>query len=305
MPLGGAMSARTRVMLLDLLGERSQFGHGGNQEMVRPLAEAGSVEVLLLTPQMQSQEVGDRAQKEGEVVLSDDDVPHWDDEYGFWQERVVEISSNPVCFRRIAMPLHGDDELTAEWLERLGVDAVYCSGSRRNVSIWEDWMGAGASLMRVSARSGIPTLGSCFGHQLLCKALGAKVTREDTLFNGVSDLKLTNEGRDDSLFSSRRSGPGDTPVVLFTHRDHVVTVPDCCSLLGRTDHNLVTAVRVLDEDGAQLPAWGVQFHPEAAKARVERAFEWGLISQEELDSFQREHDGAGILGAFASTVLGA
>ena len=123
-------------------------------------------------------------------------------------------------------------------------------------------------------------------------------------FNGVSDLELTNEGRVDSLFGSRRSGPGDTPVVLFTHRDHVVTVPDCCSLLGRTDHNLVTAVRVLDEDGEYLPAWGVQFHPEAAKARIERAFEWGHISQEELDSFQREHDGAGILGSFASTVLG-
>jgi len=49
----------------------------------------------------------------------------------------------------------------------------------------------------------------------------------------------------------------------------------------------------------------VQFHPEAAKARIERAFEWGHISQEELDSFQREHDGAGILSSFASTVLGA
>ncbi|PDH26371.1 MAG: hypothetical protein CND01_04095, partial [Marine Group II euryarchaeote MED-G34] len=72
-----------------------------------------------------------------------------------------------------------------------------------------------------------------------------------------------------------------------------------------TDHNLVTAVRVLDENGGCLPAWGVQFHPEAAKARIDRAFEWGHISQEELDSFQREHDGAGILGSFASTVLGA
>ena len=65
------------------------------------------------------------------------------------------------------------------------------------------------------------------------------------------------------------------------------------------------AVRVLDDDGECLPAWGVQFHPEAAKARIERAFEWGHISQEELDSFQREHDGAGILSSFASTVLNA
>ena len=79
------------MMLLDLLVERSQFGHGGNQEIIRPLAEAGSVEVLLLTPQMQSFEAGERAQSEGEVALTDDDVPHWDDEYVFWQECVVEI----------------------------------------------------------------------------------------------------------------------------------------------------------------------------------------------------------------------
>jgi len=51
-----------------------------------------------------------------------------------------------------------------------------------------------------------------------------------------------------------------------------------------------------------LPAWGVQFHPEAAKARVERAFEWGHITREELEAFQREHDGAGILSSFAAVV---
>jgi len=59
----------------------------------------------------------------------------------------------------------------------------------------------------------------------------------------------------------------------------------------------------MGEDGLELPAWGVQFHPEAAKARVERAFDWGHISEEELVSFQREHDGVGVLNSFASVVL--
>ena len=113
------MGAHTRVMLLDLLVERSEFGHGGNQEMIRPLAKAGSVEVLLLTPQMQSQEVGDRAQIEGVSALTDDDVPHWDDEYSFWQERVVDISGNPVRFRRIAMPLHGESIASMGGLEEV------------------------------------------------------------------------------------------------------------------------------------------------------------------------------------------
>jgi GMP synthase-like glutamine amidotransferase len=55
--------------------------------------------------------------------------------------------------------------------------------------------------------------------------------------------------------------------------------------------------------GNALPAWGIQFHPEAAKARIERAFEWGHITAEEHLAFKGEHDGAGILASFASIIL--
>ena len=70
---------------MDLLVERSEFGHGGNQEVIAPMAESGEVEVLLVTPQMQSEEVGNKAQKEGLVTLTRDDVPHWNDEFPFWE----------------------------------------------------------------------------------------------------------------------------------------------------------------------------------------------------------------------------
>ena len=297
------MAADIRVVILDLLVERSEFGHGGNQEILAPIAEFGSVEVLLLTPQMQSPEAGERAQKEGVVRVAEADVPHWDYDFPFWDELTMEISGNSVLFKRIAMPLHGDDHLTSRWLDILSPDAVICSGSRRNVTMWEEWMAGGASILRCSSNKGIPTIGICFGHQLLCKALGATLERAESLSNGVWDLDLTEEGDCDEIFSSRRSGSGNSPVVLFTHQDHVMTVPDCCSLLGSTVHNGVTAVRVLDERGNPLPAWGVQFHPEAAKARVERAFEWGHITEDDLESFRREHDGAGILGSFAAVVM--
>ena len=50
---------------MDLLVERSQFGHGGNQEIIDPISRFGDVEVLLVTPQMQAEEVGDEAQIRG------------------------------------------------------------------------------------------------------------------------------------------------------------------------------------------------------------------------------------------------
>jgi GMP synthase-like glutamine amidotransferase len=297
------MGRVTRVIIIDLLVERSEFGHGGNQEVIQPIAEAGAVEVLLVTPQMQSEEAGLRAQKEGLVDISEEDVPNWDYEYPFWEDCRMEVQGNEVIFRRVAMPLHGDDELTEAWIRIIGPDAIVCSGSRRNVTMWEEWMSGGGSLLRCSSRMGIPTLGICFGHQLLCHSLGASVERADSMSSGVWELALNSHGSSDELFSSRGSGEGGAPVALYSHQDHVTTVPKSCLLLGSAEHNRVTAVRVMDEDGLELPAWGVQFHPEAAKARVERAFDWGHISEEELVSFQREHDGVGVLNSFASVVL--
>ena len=296
------MGADTRVLLVDLLVERAAFGHGGNQEVIRPFAARGDVELLLVTPQMQSFEAGAKSEG-GEVALCEEDVSDWDDEFPFWQSTNVELGGRDVQFRRIVMPMHEDDAKMGGWLEALGVDAVVCSGSRRNVSMWEDWMGPTASLMRASALSGRPTLGICFGHQLLCHALGATIERADSLSSGIWDLDLTVEGTDDELLTSHVP---DGPCVagLFTHQDHVMTVPDSCSLLGATTHNRVTAIRVHADDGSALPAWGLQFHPEAARARIERAYEWGHITEVEYSSFKGEHDGAGILESFASIVLG-
>ena len=289
-----------RVLMVDLLVERAAFGHGGNQEVIKPFAARGEVELLLVTPQMQSFEAGEKAEF-GEFLLTEEDVPHWNDEFTFWQSTTVELEGKTVSFRRIVMPMYEDDEKMANWLESIGVDAVVCSGSRRNVSIWEDWMGPTASLLRASSNAGRPTLGICFGHQLLCHALGATIERADSLSSGIWDLDLTNNGSNDELLTSHVSD-GSCVAGLFTHRDHVMTVPESCSLLCTTSHNGVTAVRVHADNGDALPAWGIQFHPEAARARIDRAYGWGHITEEEYSSFKGEHDGAEILSSFARIV---
>lgn len=162
-------------------------------------------------------------------------------------------------------------------------------------------MGPAGSMLRASALSGRPTLGICFGHQLLCHALGAIIERADKLSSGIWDVDLTSEAQGDELLTSH-ANTGACVAGLFTHQDHVMTVPENCTLLGTTTHNDVTAVRVCSESGDALPAWGLQFHPEAAKARIERAYDWGHITEEEFTSMKGEHDGAGILSSFAEIV---
>ena len=95
--------------MVDLLVERAAFGHGGNQEVIKPFAARGEVELLLVTPQMQSFEAGEKAEF-GEFLLTEEDVPHWDDEFTFWQSTTVELEGKTVSFRRIVMPMYEDDE---------------------------------------------------------------------------------------------------------------------------------------------------------------------------------------------------
>ena len=288
--------------MIDLLVERAEFGHGGNQEVIKPLAALSNVEVLLVTPQMQSFDAGKKTNEKSEIKLMESDVPNWDYEYEFWSETEEIMKDRNIKFSRIVMPMHENEKEMGNWIIELNLDAVVCSGSRRNVSIWEEWMGPTETMFRAAAKSGTPTLGICFGHQLLCHSLGSEIERAESLSSGIWTLELTTEGEKDFLLTSHVEN-NEKISGLFSHQDHVMSVPNNCTLLCKTSHNMVTAVRVNNELGEPMPAWGIQFHPEAARKRIERAYGWGHISEEEYKSFKGEHDGAGILSSFAKIVL--
>ncbi len=296
------MRSSSRVLIIDLLVERAEFGHGGNQEVIKPLVALSDVQVLLVTPQMQSFEEENSINSDPEIKLTKSDVPNWDHEYDFWDEKDVEIGGKSVNFKRILMPMHKDEREMKKWIIDLELNAVVCSGSRRNVSMWEDWMSPTETMLRIAAKSGIPTLGICFGHQLLCHSLGSQVERATSFSSGIWNLELTKEGMNDVLLTSHVEY-NENISGLFSHQDHVMSIPNSCTLLSKTDHNMITAIRVNDKSGNPMPAWGIQFHPEAARKRIERAYGWGHISEEEYKSFKGEHDGAKILESFANIVL--
>ena len=283
-----------RVALLDLLVERTTFGHEGNLQMISPLSEHGEVEVWLLTPQMQDGAVGGVVPQ----MLGVEDVPHWDGDFDFASLMSLlpasEGGGGTIHLRRMACPASED---IAGWLQQAGLGALYCTGSRRNVSQWEDWMAPSAELMRCAVEVDIPTLGVCFGHQLLCQAMGGEVERSDASSDMVCEMEKTGFGGIDPLFAGIEKLRG-----LFTHQDHVVAVGDDFITLARSKHTPYAAVRVC-RGKQMLDAYGVQFHPEAYPEMIQRSLEAGYLTLEESNSVYGEHDGVQVLANFASVVL--
>jgi GMP synthase (glutamine-hydrolysing) len=96
---------------------------------------------------------------------------------------------------------------------------------------------------------GIPTLGICYGAQLLALDLGGRVDR-----TGVSEFGRTQmSATGGTLFASL---PPEN-IVWMSHRDTVVAPPAGADVVARSDHTPVAAF----EDRARK-LYGVQFHPE-------------------------------------------
>jgi GMP synthase (glutamine-hydrolysing) len=96
---------------------------------------------------------------------------------------------------------------------------------------------------------GIPTLGICYGMQLMALDLGGRVDR-----TGVSEFGKTSlRAEDGALFH-------DTPeeqVVWMSHRDSVVAAPEGARVVAGSPSTPIAAFEALER---QL--YGVQFHPE-------------------------------------------
>jgi len=112
---------------------------------------------------------------------------------------------------------------------------------------------AGISLesIRRFPEAGIPTLGVCLGHQALAQAFGGVVVRGDPVHGKTSEI--THDGR--TIFA----GLAPTLTVgryhsLVVDRDRL---PDAFEVSAEGD-GVVMAIR-----HRELPAEGVQFHPES------------------------------------------
>lgn len=145
--------------------------------------------------------------------------------------------------------------ITPEALE--GVDALVIGGSGDYLISQGDIpeiISAIGEVCKVARAKEIPTLGICFGSQILTHTFGGLVqldtTRAET---GTFDITKTSVAEVDPIF-------GDLPktfLVQLGHKDHLITLPDGAVQLASSERSPNQAFTFPGE-----PIYAVLFHPE-------------------------------------------
>jgi GMP synthase (glutamine-hydrolysing) len=128
--------------------------------------------------------------------------------------------------------------------------ALVITGSPESVASRKPWIVEAEGAVAELVRAEVPTLGICFGHQLLGQALGGLV-EVNPRGREIGTVELELDG-DDALFA----GVTAPFTANMSHCDSVTRLPPGARVLGRSRLEPHAAVRFGER------AWGVQFHPE-------------------------------------------
>jgi anthranilate synthase/aminodeoxychorismate synthase-like glutamine amidotransferase len=125
--------------------------------------------------------------------------------------------------------------------DRLIVSPGPCTPNEAGVSV---------DVMRRFPEAGIPALGVCLGHQSLAQAFGGTVVRHVPVHGKTTEIEHDGEG----VFTGLRS-----PLTVGRYHSLVVApdLPDVLRVTATGD-GVIMAVQ-----HRELPATGVQFHPES------------------------------------------
>ena len=100
------------------------------------------------------------------------------------------------------------------------------------------------------ASCGLPLLGLCYGHQLLCHHLGGRVEPGDRMEFGAASLRVHSP-------TGVLRGLAPVESIWMSHRDTVAEMPPGFERLGETEDCPVAAM-----GDRERRIWGMQFHPE-------------------------------------------
>lgn len=182
------------------------------------------------------------------IVKTGENTKTVNEKYGDFEDRIIE-SLNLDAKDVIVWTAYKEEEKP----DLQDVYAIILTGSYSMVSDREPWSVKTSTWLREIEHMGIPTLGICYGHQLLADSLGGKAGYHPKGKEfGTVKIELTEEGKKDPLFSI-------LPEEFLGHVAHsqsVLEMPENATILAKNDFEPYQAFTMNDH------IWGVQFHPE-------------------------------------------
>lgn len=131
------------------------------------------------------------------------------------------------------------------------MQAILIGGSPSSVYDSDEWIAPLKDFVRQAAQARVPTVGICFGHQIIADALGGDVRKSE---------KGWGVGRHSYEIGERPAwmrDAGETFALSVSHQDQVITPPSGAKTLARsahTDHALI--------EYTTAPMLSFQGHPE-------------------------------------------
>lgn len=141
-------------------------------------------------------------------------------------------------------------------------EAVLITGSPAGVYDQTPWMDPLRAFVREAFAARTPTIGVCFGHQIIADAMGGDVRKSEKGW-GVGRHVYDVLGARDWM-----TGAGKTVALSVSHQDQVITPPQGAVTLARSAHT-EHAMLVYDTPAFHgAPVMSLQGHPEFSDAFV-------------------------------------
>ena len=164
----------------------------------------------------------------------------------------------PAMIERVLAPLASDLSFSTTPIFRGAglpsldsIDALIITGSPAGVYEGHDWIAPTEDFLRGAIAAGKPTVGICFGHQLLAQTFGGKVEKSAKGW-GVGAHSYTMTGGADWMTPMQSR----VTCAVF-HQDQVIEPPEGARILGGCDFCPNGVISY-----AQGPAISFQQHPE-------------------------------------------
>lgn len=132
-----------------------------------------------------------------------------------------------------------------------GLQGIIITGSAASVYDDRPWLNPLREFIVAAYKAKIPTLGICFGHQIMADALGGEVAKSEKGW-GIGRHVYQLSGNADFM-----SGMPDNIAIAASHQDQVITAPKCATIFLSSD--FTPNAGLIYDNGSAI---SMQPHPE-------------------------------------------